>query len=453
MNNVNYISLSELNGLIREAIEINFIDEIWLVAEIAEIRLAGAGHCYLDLVEKREGKIVARMRANIWKFQYERISANFFSSTGTNLQKGMKVLFSVSLSFHEQYGVSLVVKNIDSNYSIGDLERKKKEIIQKLIQEKLIGKNAELELELVPKRIAIISSETAAGYGDFKSQLERNSAGYVFQTTLFQSIMQGTGLEASVVTNLHKITSRYFDCIVLIRGGGASLDLAGFDNYELAKAIANSELPVLTGIGHERDDTIADMVANTKLKTPTAVAEFLIGRMQEFEDYYNGLREALVFFTRQKVTLNKVRLNQLSHETKSNTQKILGKNRVNLARIKSTIPRVAKAYYALENQKSKQFVSRLSLLKSTILNEQKTHLSKVESTIRSGCFRIIEKQNSKIILLRKSIKLIHPDNVLKRGYAMILKNGKVLTEKGQLEKGSEIEIKLRDGIKKSKIIE
>ena len=189
MNNVNYISLSELNGLIREAIEINFIDEIWLVAEIAEIRLAGAGHCYLDLVEKRGGKIVARMRANIWKFQYERISANFFSSTGTNLQKGMKVLFSVSLSFHEQYGVSLVVKNIDSNYSIGDLERKKKEIIQKLIQEKLIGKNAELELELVPKRIAIISSETAAGYGDFKSQLERNSAGYVFQTTLFQSII------------------------------------------------------------------------------------------------------------------------------------------------------------------------------------------------------------------------------------------------------------------------
>ena len=453
MLDANQISLSQLNGLIREAIEINFIDEIWLVAEIAEMRLAGAGHCYLDLVEKKEGRIVARMRANIWKFQYDRIVSNFFSATGSNLQKGMKVLFSVSLNFHEQYGISLVVKNIDSNYSIGDLERKKKEIIQKLIHEKLIDKNAELDLELVPKRIAVISSETAAGYGDFISQLENNNGGYCFETTLFQSVMQGVGLESSIVTNLRKIDSDNFDCIVLIRGGGASLDLAGFDNYELGKSIANSKLPVLTGIGHERDETIADVVANTKLKTPTAVAEFLIGRMQEFEDYCIGLREALVFFTREKVAHNKMLLKQMSHETKSNTQKILGKNRVNLAKINASIPRIVKSFYINENQKSKQFVNRLAVLKSNKVNEEKTRLLKIESKIQSSCFHRVEKENSKIILFRKTIKLIHPDNVLKRGYAMVLKDGKVLTQKGQLIKGEEIEIKLRDGIKKSKIIE
>ncbi len=226
MNNFNNISLSQLNGLIREALEINFMDEIWLVAEIAEMRIAGAGHCYLDLVEKKEDKIVARIRANIWKFQYERIATNFFNATGSNLQKGMKVLFSVSLNFHEQYGISLVVKNIDPNYSIGDLERKKKEIIQRLTQDNLLHKNSELDLDLVPKRIAVISSETAAGYGDFMNQISNNNRGYKFQTELFKSVMQGIGVEDSLIKNLSSISISNYDCIVIIRGGGASLDLA-----------------------------------------------------------------------------------------------------------------------------------------------------------------------------------------------------------------------------------
>ncbi len=286
MQDFNHVSLSQLNAMIREAIEMNFLDEIWLVAEIAEMRIAGAGHCYLDLVEKRENRIVARMRANIWKFQYDRITSRFFAATGSSLQKGMKVLFSVSISFHEQYGISLVVKNIDPSYSLGDLERKKKEIIQQLTKEGLVGKNGQLELEIVPKKIAIISSETAAGYDDFLNQLNNNSGGYLFEVQLFQSTMQGDGVEGSIINNLEVIRKDDFDCVVIIRGGGASLDLAGFDNYNLGKAIAEFPIPVLTGIGHERDETIADIVSHTKLKTPTAVAEFLIEKMQNFEEYY-----------------------------------------------------------------------------------------------------------------------------------------------------------------------
>ena len=453
MNNFNHISLSQLNGLIREALEINFMDEIWLVAEIAEMRIAGAGHCYLDLVEKKEDKIVARIRANIWKFQYERIATNFFNATGSNLQKGMKVLFSVSLNFHEQYGISLVVKNIDPNYSIGDLERKKKEIIQRLTQEKLLQKNSELDLDLVPKRIAIISSKTAAGYGDFMNQISNNNRGYKFETRLFQSVMQGNGVEDSLINNLSLISIKNYDCIVIIRGGGASLDLAGFDNYNLGKVIANCKLPVLTGIGHERDETIVDIVAHTKLKTPTAVAEFLIGRMQDFEEYYIGLQEALIFFTREKLAQNKIRLKQFSHETKLNTQKILEKNRVNLAEIKSSIPRIAKSYINTESQKSKKALNRLAILKSNVLNDERTKLLKLDSKIRSYCFQGIEKEKNRVVLLRNTIKLIHPDNVLKRGYAIIIKDGKVLTNKSQMKIGEEVEIKLRDGIKKSKIIE
>ena len=431
MENDNHLSLSQLNQIIRQSIEMSFLNEVWLIAEIAEMRIAGAGHCYMDLVEKNEGKILARMRANIWKFQYERIASNFFAATGNVLQRGMKVLFSVNVTFHEQYGVSLVVKNIDPNYSLGDLERRKKEIINELTVQNLIGKNAQLELALVPKRIAVISSETAAGYGDFMNQLNINSNGYHFETKLFQATMQGEHVARSVRESLHAISNENFDVVVLIRGGGASLDLAGFDDFELGKAIANYTVPVLTGIGHERDETIPDLVAHTKLKTPTAVAEFLIEKMSSFEEYYIGLRDALTYFTREKIAQNNTVLKELSHATKVATQKGLERNRKRLIEIKSDLPRISDAFFKSKQKKTSQL--ELSL---TVLPKQ-----------------IIQKQNAKLKLVENTIKLIHPANVLKRGYAIIMKEGRVVKSASQLPNGVDIEIKLKDGIKKSKISE
>lgn len=453
MENFDHLSLSQLNGMIREAIEMNFLDEVWLVAEIAELRVAGAGHCYLDLVEKRENRIVARMRANIWKFQYDRIASCFFSATGSTLQKGMKVLFSVSVSFHEQYGVSLVVKNIDPNYSLGDLERKKKEIIKKLTQEKLINKNSAIDLELVPKRIAIISSESAAGYGDFMNQLNNNSGGYLFETKLFHSTMQGNAVEQSIIRSLSEIAKEDFDCVVIIRGGGASLDLAGFDNYNLGVAIAKFTLPILTGIGHERDETIADLVSHTKLKTPTAVAEFLIEKMQSFEEYYIGLKEALVYFSREKITQNKVAIRELSHVAKIETQKIIERNKVRLVQIKSELPLTIEAFLKCQKQNLNNSAQGVSVSKSALINEQNKKLSKLASSLKLTSNNILKEQVSNLKLIEKTIKLIHPDNVLKRGYAMIFKDGNVFTSIKDLEKDDEVEIKLRDGIKKSKITE
>ena len=431
MENDNHLSLSQLNGIIRQSIEKSFLNEVWLIAEIAEMRIAGAGHCYMDLVEKNEGKILARMRANIWKFQYERIASNFFAATGNVLQRGMKVLFSVNVTFHEQYGVSLVVKNIDPNYSLGDLERRKKEIIKELTVQNLIGKNAALELALVPKRIAVVSSETAAGYGDFMNQLKINSNGYHFETKLFHSTMQGENVARSVMESLHTISNENFDCVVLIRGGGASLDLAGFDDFELGKAIANYTVPVLTGIGHERDETIPDLVAHTKLKTPTAVAEFLIEKMSSFEEYYIGLRDALTYFTREKIAQNNTVLKELYHATKIATQKGLERNRKRLIEIKSDLPRISDAFFKSKQKKTSQF--ELSL---TALPKQ-----------------IIQKEDVKLKLVENTIKLIHPANVLKRGYAIIMKEGSVVKSASQLSNGVDIEIKLKDGIKKSKISE
>ena len=431
MKNDNHLSLSQLNGIIRQSIEMSFLNEVWLIAEIAEMRIAGAGHCYMDLVEKNEGKILARMRANIWKFQYERIASSFFAATGNVLQRGMKVLFSVNVTFHEQYGVSLVVKNIDPNYSLGDLERRKKEIINELTVQNLIGKNAQLELALVPKRIAVISSETAAGYGDFMNQLNINSNGYHFETKLFQAKMQGEHVARSVRESLHAISNENFDVVVLIRGGGASLDLAGFDDFELGKAIANYTVPVLTGIGHERDETIPDLVAHTKLKTPTAVAEFLIEKMSSFEEYYIGLRDALTYFTREKIAQNNTVLKELSHATKVATQKGLERNRKRLIEIKSDLPRISDAFFKSKQKKTSQLGLTLNVLPK----------------------QIIQKENAKLKLVENTIKLIHPANVLKRGYAIIMKEGSVVKSVSQLSNGVDVEIKLKDGIKKSKISE
>jgi len=431
MENDNHFSLSQLNAIIRESIEMNFVNEVLLIAEIAEMRIAGAGHCYMDLVEKNEGQILARMRANVWKFQYDRIATNFFSATGNPLQRGMKVLFSVNVSFHEQYGVSLVVKNIDPNYSLGDLERRKKEIIKELSDQNLIGKNAQLDLALVPKRIAIISSETAAGYGDFMNQLKINPNGYHFETKLFHSTMQGENVAFSVMESLNMISNQNFDCVVLIRGGGASLDLAGFDDFQLGKAIANYTIPVLTGIGHERDETIPDLVAHTKLKTPTAAAEFLIEKMSSFEEYYLGLRDALIYFARQKITQKNIVLKELSHATKTATQKGLERNRKRLIEIKSDLPRISSAF--LKSKQKKTF--------------------QLESVLNVSPKQIIQKQDSKLKLIENTIKLIHPANVLRRGYAIIMKEGSVIKSTSQLTRGLEVEIKLKDGIKKSKISE
>lgn len=453
MENLNHLSLSQLNGMIREAIEMNFLDEVWLVAEIAELRVAGAGHCYLDLVEKKNNRIVARVRANIWKFQYDRITKSFFAATGGTLQKGMKVLLVVSVSFHEQYGVSLVVKNIDPNYSLGDLERKKKEIIKRLTQENLIKKNGLIDIELVPKRIAVISSDSAAGYGDFMNQLHNNSGGYLFETKLFNSTMQGEAVEYSIIKSLGEIASGIYDCVVIIRGGGASLDLAGFDNYNLGIAIANFNIPVLTGIGHERDETITDLVAHSKLKTPTAVAEFLIEKMQNFEEYYTGLREALVYFSRENISQKKAALRNLSHVAKTGTQKGLERNRIKLTKINSELPLVLSSFLKSKKQSLNNCVQGISSSKSNLINDQNQKIVQIVATLKLTTKQALRKQNSDLKLIEKTIKLIHPDNVIKRGYTMLIKDGNVLTSVDELKKGDEVEIKLRDGIKKSKIIE
>ena len=289
------IGLYQLNNLVKQTLKESFTEGILIVAEIADIKENRSGHCYIELVEKREedDAIIATARATIWAFTYRLLKPYFETTTGKSLQRGMKVLVRVEVVFHEVYGYSLNIRDIDPTFTIGDVERKRKEILDRLEQEGVIHMNRELELSPLPKVIAVISSPTAAGYGDFVDQLHRNPFGYAFHTKLFPAVMQGENTTASVIAALERVYEydSLFDVVVIIRGGGSQTDLGSFDSYELAANVAQFPLPVIAGIGHERDETIVDRVAFKSVKTPTAAAAFLIEQFQAREAGIEDLRE------------------------------------------------------------------------------------------------------------------------------------------------------------------
>ena len=270
------ISLYELNRQIKSVIKNATEPAYWVFAEISELKINVSGHCYIELVEKDEKteNLKARSRATIWSSTFRMVSSYFESSAGINLSPGIKIMVRVTVDFHELYGLSLNIIDIEPSYTVGELARKKQEIINRLIQEGVFDMNRELEFPRLPKRIAVISSETAAGYGDFTDQLLNNEYDFQFHLKLFPAYMQGEDAENSIIHALEDIHryENFFDVVVIIRGGGSQADLSCFNNYRLALHVVQFPLPILTGIGHEQDETIVDLVAHSQLKTPTAVA-------------------------------------------------------------------------------------------------------------------------------------------------------------------------------------
>lgn len=312
-------TLRQLNLMVRDAIEAELSDEYWVQAELAECR-ENRGHCYMELVEKDEqsNTPIARASAKCWKTTWIVVRPHFERTTGQPLHAGMKVLLRVYPQFHEAYGFSWIVTDIDPTYTIGDLARRRQEIIAKLKQEGVFDLQRELCLPLFCQRIAVISSETAAGYGDFCRQLEGNDYGFRFSVTLFPAIMQGEQVEQSIIFALNQIYSASsnlpplgetfgasgpppneedekgaFDCVVIIRGGGATTDLSGFDTLALAENVAQFPIPVITGIGHDRDESILDMVAHQRVKTPTAAAALLIDNLKRVADRIADARQRI----------------------------------------------------------------------------------------------------------------------------------------------------------------
>ncbi len=414
-----HLSLFELTSLIKSELEKNLEPSYWVIAEISEMRLNPKGHCYMELVDKEGQFVTSKIRANIWAYTYRNLSAWFESITKTPLQSGIKVLLNVQVQYHELYGMSLNIKDIDPNFTLGERARKRQEVIQKLQDEGIFDINKELALPTVPQRIAIISSETAAGYGDFKNQIEQNSRGYSFKTKLFQSLMQGDQAPSAMIAALHQIHSdiKAFDLVVIIRGGGSQVDLDCFDDYELVSHIAQFPLPVITGIGHERDETIADLVANTQMKTPTAVAEFLISGIERFDDSLNEMAYRLEKSGKHLLQGSAYEIMNIGYALQTSMKAIMHQAESSLAQKELRLNYAIQNLFKVENRKVDNFEIPLIKAKSQRLKEAEKKLDGLE----------------------KQLKLLDPSSVLKRGYSITLINGKLISEEQEIQSGEVLE--------------
>ena len=388
--------------MVRESIECEMPEEYWVEAELSECRET-RGHCYMELIQKDElsATPVAKAPAKCWANKWLTIRPYFERITGQQLHAGMKVLLQVYPQFHEAYGFSWIVNDIDPTYTIGDMARKRQEIIKKLKDEGVFDLQKELRLPMFCQRIAVISSQTAAGYGDFCNQLADNPYGFKFETQLFPATMQGEGVEQSIINALERIYDTDYDCVVIIRGGGATSDMSGFDTLALAENVANFPIPIITGIGHERDESILDMVSHTRVKTPTAAAAFLIEHLKEVLDVIDNSQDRIARYAQQKLTT-------------LNSQ---------LAIVSESIPRL------------------FSLVKT----RQESKLDIFEQRMRTSIDRRLTSESHKLELISEKLKALDPTLLLARGYSITMHNGHAVKDASSLAPGTEIETRLAKG--------
>lgn len=399
------LSLHELNQHVRTTLAQNLADAYWLQAELSDVRIHSTGHCYLEFVQKSTTSkaLIAKARGTIWNHVFHLLRPYFERETGQLFAAGIKVQVKVHVDFHELYGYSLTVTDIDPTYTIGDMVRHRREILLQLQEEGVLTLNKELSLPQVPNRIAVISSAHAAGYDDFCNQLSSNPYGYAFKTHLFPATMQGDSIESSILKALDSIMSsvQSWDAVVIIRGGGSVSDLSGFDTYLLAAACAQFPLPIITGIGHERDDTLIDMIAHTRVKTPTAAAEFLINRLHEADLYLSTMVNHIQALANHPIEQGKSRISEIT----------------------ARIPHM------------------LSLRQ---LNE-KSHLTHLWFRLTTAASTRIASGLHQLELLEQRTAGCDPKKMLSRGFSLTLKKGHAITDASQLSPGDIVTICLAQG--------
>lgn len=402
------MTLLELNGMVRTTLERGMRDEYWVEAELAEARET-RGHCYMELVQKDSlsNTPVAKASAKCWKQTWMLMQPYFERATGQPLRAGMKVLLRVYPNFHETYGFSWIVTDIDPTFTVGDLARRRQEIIAALKAQGIFDMNRQLELPMFAQRIAVISSQTAAGYGDFCNQLNDNPYGFRFQTTLFPAVMQGEGVEQSVIAALERIYEEVdnYDCVVIIRGGGATSDMSGFDTLALAENVAQFPLPVITGIGHDRDESVLDMVACIRVKTPTAAAAYLVSHLLKVSDLIDNMNERMVRCATMRIEMQKMRLARLSE--------------------------------------------RLPSVFSLVKVKREAHLDALNSRLITSVRQFFDRQTHRLDMLGQRAAALDPKLLLSRGYSITIHNGKAVRDKDTLKPGDEIETIFEKGTVKS----
>ncbi|HEY3330747.1 MAG TPA: exodeoxyribonuclease VII large subunit [Capsulimonadaceae bacterium] len=397
------MTLEQLLQLVKVVLSDNLPDTYWVVAEIAEFKHSPRGYCHLTFVQKNGDTLVAKINAVMWRPATQSLLPRFRSSTGKDLAPGMNVLVRVGVTFHTAYGMQLEVHDVDPNYTLGEMARKRREILERLENEGRLTRNKALSFPLCPQRIAVISSATAAGYEDFVAQITGNIHGFAFRVQLFPSLMQGNGAEAQVVAALAAIArdSHLFDAVVMIRGGGSTVDLSCFDSYAIGAAIADFPLPVITGIGHERDDSVADLCANTRVKTPTAAAEHLIGIVRAYSDRVEYAWSRIATISLDRICDEKMRI---EGATRTLTSRAIARADLENARLQSAA-----------------------------------------ASIRSVSARTTERSGDRLERIDSMVRLLDPANILKRGYSITYAGGRAVTSAIDVVVGSTLTTKLYNG--------
>jgi exodeoxyribonuclease VII large subunit len=450
------LSLTELQLIIKDSLYMTLPDFYWVVAEISEMKENSAGHCYLELIEKLpdEKNARAKVKAIIWGNRSRFLKSFFENSTGETLREGIKILVRIKIEYHELYGLSLIISDIDPSFTIGEMAIKRQLIIKKLEEEGVFSMNKEIPFPAVPQRIAVISSGKAAGYSDFMNHLAENSYGYAFYTALFESSMQGTETEKGIISALDRIAEylHLFDIVAILRGGGSQSDLSWFDNYNIAFHVTQFPLPVITGIGHEKDLSVTDMVAYQSLKTPTAVADFLIDSVVGAEDRLNEMSIGISEYSKEIINSNKERL-------ESFRMKIIPESRLRISGERALLSTRIIEIISL----GKDYISKADILPAN----HKLRLTSAVRSFSSGKNSGLERKSLDLINLTSSflgnkkirtnslenaLKILDPENVLKRGYTITSLNGKIIKSSGETSKDDIIDTKFSDGIIKSKVI-
>lgn len=407
------LSLYELGDLIRQTLREGLPDVYWVQAELSEVREAYNGHCYIELVQKAErgNTLLAKARGTIWANVYKMLKPYFEDTTGQMFAAGIKVLLQVSVEYHELYGLSLTVYDIDPTYTLGDMARRRREILQQLEEEGVLTLNKELVMPVLPQRVAVISAAGAAGYGDFCDQLMGNPYGFVFYPKLFSAVMQGDRVEETVIAALDRIAASRddWDVVVIIRGGGATSDLSGFDTYALAANCAQFPLPIITGIGHERDDTVLDVVAHTRVKTPTAAAEYLIACLVDAVTTLDTLIGSLATGVTTRMHREEKRVEQIAQR----------------------LPALFSVIHVSGMHRLEQLAMRMNVALQQRMVEQRHRLALIEKVLEGAS----------------------PMHILQRGYSITRCEGRVVRSVADLPQGTVLTTELAEGTIQSMVID
>ena len=419
------LSLLELTRMVTALVQRPETQNVWVTAELSDVAVRG-GHCYMELLQKDDrGLQIAKARGVIWASSFPRIDAEFFAATGQRFSTGLKVMLRVSASFHSVYGFSLVVSAVNPDYTMGDLMRRRREILQRLKQEGILEMNRQLQWPAVPQRIAVISAPGAAGYGDFINQLYHNPSHLRFSTKLYPAVMQGATAPASIIAALEAVATDMdmWDGVVIIRGGGATSDLQAYEDYELAANVAQFPLPVAIGIGHERDITVLDWVANKRLKTPTAVAEWLVALGDDALGFLMTVGNRILQLTTSRLTGNK---EQLAHA-------------------EGLLPIAARNAVERAQSRLRNAATTLSGISGRRLHPQLTRLDMTLKAIADAASNRISRQRSLLDSRQTLLEALSPVATLKRGYSITRVDGHAVTSADSIRTGSIIETTLADG--------